>query len=596
VIIKSIEMKIKYQLVIIFLLIANVGYSQKKVKLCSSESSYYLKSSTSLSCNTSQTTFSATGNCDNLCEFLCESFSIPVVITLINNSNNDLNVTISHANSTFSQAKVPFLQGKIDLQLTTDFGQNPRIISDNTLYNSITNANSSAEVMDELRLSPYYQSGYLNIFITEHNNSPSAYIGSNDAGYQIVQVPASQINITSSDFHIETFIHEIGHNLGLLHTFDGYFNGNGQPQCTQDGIGDTDFDPYDGVNQTIVGGNITNCQWQNSTNVIYDPPIDNYMSYYYGDLSTNCQFNFTDCQISKMQNIVEQCKVPIWGGLETVDLSNGLVAYYPFNGNANDESGNGHHGTVNGATLITDRFDNINSSFYFDGEQDWIEINNLNLNSDEITISFWATIDYNFQDNYSRYFFDSSPSSNRYLSYKSLNNAYVVHAESNPIVIINSQPSWWESNNWLHFILYYNQATGNFTQHINNNKEIDISDNWNQSNIIDFFIGRRFENANFLENHLGKIDDFRIYDRALNCSERESLYLEGCTSINIVQNQTINLDTVIHALDLIELYNVTVNSPYELILKAPEILIENNCQVNQGAKLEVINEESCFEN
>jgi len=29
------------------------------------------------------------------------------------------------------------------------------------------------------------------------------------------------------------------------------------------------------------------------------------------------------------------------------DLGNGLVAYYPFNGNANDESGNGNHGTVN---------------------------------------------------------------------------------------------------------------------------------------------------------------------------------------------------------------------------------------------------------
>ncbi|MEN9948061.1 MAG: hypothetical protein RL106_884, partial [Bacteroidota bacterium] len=31
--------------------------------------------------------------------------------------------------------------------------------------------------------------------------------------------------------------------------------------------------------------------------------------------------------------------------------SNGLVAWYPFNGNANDESGNGNDGVVNGATL-----------------------------------------------------------------------------------------------------------------------------------------------------------------------------------------------------------------------------------------------------
>lgn len=45
--------------------------------------------------------------------------------------------------------------------------------------------------------------------------------------------------------------------------------------------------------------------------------------------------------------------------------TNGLVAYYPFNGNANDESGNGHTGTVSGATLTADRKGNPNSAYYF---------------------------------------------------------------------------------------------------------------------------------------------------------------------------------------------------------------------------------------
>lgn len=43
--------------------------------------------------------------------------------------------------------------------------------------------------------------------------------------------------------------------------------------------------------------------------------------------------------------------------------TNGLVAYYPFNGNANDESGNGHNGSVTGATLITDRLGQASSAF-----------------------------------------------------------------------------------------------------------------------------------------------------------------------------------------------------------------------------------------
>jgi len=49
-------------------------------------------------------------------------------------------------------------------------------------------------------------------------------------------------------------------------------------------------------------------------------------------------------------------------------LKDGLVAYYPFNGNANDESGNGNNGTVYGATLTTDRFGNTNKAYSFDGK------------------------------------------------------------------------------------------------------------------------------------------------------------------------------------------------------------------------------------
>jgi predicted nuclease with TOPRIM domain len=45
----------------------------------------------------------------------------------------------------------------------------------------------------------------------------------------------------------------------------------------------------------------------------------------------------------------------------------GLVAWYPFNGNANDESGKGNNGIVSGATLTTDRFNTQNRSYRFRG-------------------------------------------------------------------------------------------------------------------------------------------------------------------------------------------------------------------------------------
>ncbi|MEI6421895.1 MAG: FG-GAP-like repeat-containing protein, partial [Lentisphaerota bacterium] len=67
-----------------------------------------------------------------------------------------------------------------------------------------------------------------------------------------------------------------------------------------------------------------------------------------------------------------------------------LVAYYPFNGNANDESGNGNNGTVNGATLTDNRFGNANSAYSFDGTNDFISIPHAaNLSLTTFTINAW---------------------------------------------------------------------------------------------------------------------------------------------------------------------------------------------------------------
>jgi hypothetical protein len=54
--------------------------------------------------------------------------------------------------------------------------------------------------------------------------------------------------------------------------------------------------------------------------------------------------------------------------------TDGLVAYYSFDGNADDQSGNGYNGTVYGATLTADRFGAANSAYSFDGIDDYISV------------------------------------------------------------------------------------------------------------------------------------------------------------------------------------------------------------------------------
>jgi hypothetical protein len=72
--------------------------------------------------------------------------------------------------------------------------------------------------------------------------------------------------------------------------------------------------------------------------------------------------------------------------------TDGLVGWWPFNGNANDESGNGNDGVVNGATLTEDRFGNVDKAYYFSssGCATRIDatINTTSVNSG-LTISIW---------------------------------------------------------------------------------------------------------------------------------------------------------------------------------------------------------------
>ena len=79
-------------------------------------------------------------------------------------------------------------------------------------------------------------------------------------------------------------------------------------------------------------------------------------------------------------------------GIVSPEKNDGLVAYYPFNGNADDLSGNGNNGIVHGAALTEDRFGNANSAYHFDGIDDYIMIphsEDFKFGVYDFTISLW---------------------------------------------------------------------------------------------------------------------------------------------------------------------------------------------------------------
>ncbi len=69
--------------------------------------------------------------------------------------------------------------------------------------------------------------------------------------------------------------------------------------------------------------------------------------------------------LTVLTSVLILCTSTISAQLPSYVPTSGLLAFYSFTGNANDESGNGYNGTINGASLTNDRFANPNSAIQF---------------------------------------------------------------------------------------------------------------------------------------------------------------------------------------------------------------------------------------
>ena len=79
-------------------------------------------------------------------------------------------------------------------------------------------------------------------------------------------------------------------------------------------------------------------------------------------------------------------------GFAQVNLNDGLKAYYPFDGTANDASGNNNNPSFNNATLTTNRFGEPNSAYHFNGINSYIQIpNSPSLNfGNQVSLALWV--------------------------------------------------------------------------------------------------------------------------------------------------------------------------------------------------------------
>ncbi len=223
--------------------------------------------------------------------------------------------------------------------------------------------------------------------------------------------------------------------------------------------------------------------------------------------------------------------------------TDGLVAYYPFNGNANDESGNGNNGTLVGATITSDRFGVpnkaclINGNSGFDGSGIFVSIPNSVQGMSQVTLSIWVK-EYNLTYYHGEAYISFGAHGSGLLSIGHFNSANpsgnISFDVSNPPNGLGIGYPYDESftNTYKHYILVYDGVAGTMKAYQNGNL-IEIQAGMTGAIVtpIDFGgIGKHLwvnSGSGSSTRFNGEVDDVRIYNRALSYAEIQALYHEG---------------------------------------------------------------------
>jgi hypothetical protein len=230
--------------------------------------------------------------------------------------------------------------------------------------------------------------------------------------------------------------------------------------------------------------------------------------------------------------------------------TNGLVGWWPFNGNANDESVNGLNGTNNSAQSTTDRNNIANQAFFLDGETAHILIPNspqFNFqNNNSFTLSYWinASSLSNSQISLVISKQDGAGASqdgfNSNIEVNNSSNFRISNGSSSAEYTLGSPINTIQINNWYHIVQIFNGAEGfiyiNDSLVSNTNGNAFIGDN-----TADLLIGKPNWVDGAAKNFHGKIDDIAIWNRPLTQQEVTVLYNATNCSNNLIispaQNQ-----------------------------------------------------------
>lgn len=214
-------------------------------------------------------------------------------------------------------------------------------------------------------------------------------------------------------------------------------------------------------------------------------------------------------------------------------LLQGLVAYYPFNGNADDVTGRNHDGTVHGASLVADRHGASESAFCFDGLS-YISVTNSGelAPTNDFSVSFWVkanraitpdmivlskSLAYASESGWHVAFHPAGSTTLEWLQFQA-----APYFEPNASTIL--PPA---SGVWFHAVFTFTKSNGLCEAFLNGQLTDSRTRNYSDANVArNLTIGAQEVpwGSGYDYFLTGCLDDIRIYNRALSSAEVGELY------------------------------------------------------------------------
>jgi hypothetical protein len=253
--------------------------------------------------------------------------------------------------------------------------------------------------------------------------------------------------------------------------------------------------------------------------------------------------------------------------------TNGLIGFYPFNANANDESGNSNNATISGVKQVSDRFGNSNKAYSFNGISNYITLPNT-YDSLPRTINLWFNIADTDYSDWKYIYVSDNPKLKKgacILEFKAFNGILkllIAAGDSKDTVDILK-------NTWYNASLYVG---------VDKSVKFYLNGNLIESKTLNTYLtsvnglnkivlgAARSASERFFK---GLIDDLRFYNRELSQNEIEIIYNEG-----LCINYVSVADTLIIKTNLVSSNPLVYNNTFKIYPNPTKELITIDCGNN----------------